>query len=183
MRLSPRCIKLPVNRHLDWNEVALSPNISLDQSSMSLDLSLDLSSMSLDLSSTSLDPRVKTIFGRPLFHWTCPAFHLTPVSIVALGWNEKYSLGPTKSFCGKFEKFCVVHVIGLSSMSFNQSSISLDPRVKTIFGRPLFHWTCPAFHLWMTPVSIVALGWNEKFSLGPEKSFCVKFEKFCFIHT
>ncbi|GFU08519.1 hypothetical protein TNCV_2495851 [Trichonephila clavipes] len=43
-----------------------------------------------------LDPRVKTIFGRPLFHWTCPAFHLwmTPVSIVALGWNETFSLAP-----------------------------------------------------------------------------------------
>ncbi|GFV61070.1 hypothetical protein TNCV_620751 [Trichonephila clavipes] len=71
----------------------------------------------------------------------------------------------------------------LSSMSFDLSSMSLDPRVKTIFGRPLFHWTCPAFPLWMTPVSIVALGWNEKFSLGPEKSFGGKFEKFCFVHT
>ncbi|GFS49784.1 hypothetical protein TNCV_4344591 [Trichonephila clavipes] len=67
---SPRCIT--VNRHLDWNEVALSPNMSLDMSSMSL----DLSSMSLDLSSMSFDPRVKTIFGRPLFHWTCQEFHL-----------------------------------------------------------------------------------------------------------
>ncbi|GFT96133.1 hypothetical protein TNCV_472161 [Trichonephila clavipes] len=79
--------------HQDWNVVALSPNISLDLSSMSLDpssmsldlsrISLDLSRMSLDLSSMSLDTRVKTIFGRPLFHWTCPAFHLrmTPVSI------------------------------------------------------------------------------------------------------
>ncbi|GFY01654.1 uncharacterized protein TNCV_2608371 [Trichonephila clavipes] len=66
MRWPPRCIKLPVNHHLDWNEVALSPNISLDLSSMSFDLSsmsfdlssmlLDLSSMSLDLSSISLDP-------------------------------------------------------------------------------------------------------------------------------
>ncbi|GFU32440.1 hypothetical protein TNCV_338071 [Trichonephila clavipes] len=93
-----RCIKLPVNRHLDWNEVALSPNMSLD-----------LSSMSLDPSSMSLDPRVKTIFGRPLFHWTCPAFHLTPVSIVALGWHETFSLGPEKSFGGTFEKFYFVH--------------------------------------------------------------------------
>ncbi|GFX29674.1 hypothetical protein TNCV_2750081 [Trichonephila clavipes] len=79
---SSRCIT--VNRHQDWNEVALSPNISLDPSSMSLDLSsmsLDLSSMSLDLSSISLNPRVKTILGRPLFHWTCQEFHLwmTPV--------------------------------------------------------------------------------------------------------
>ncbi|GFW54115.1 hypothetical protein TNCV_3829231 [Trichonephila clavipes] len=39
----------------------------------------------------------------------------------------------------------------LSSMSLDPSSMSLDLRVKTIFGRPLFHWTCPAFHLWMTP--------------------------------
>ncbi|GFX14061.1 hypothetical protein TNCV_612661 [Trichonephila clavipes] len=54
---SPRCIT--VNRHQDWNEVALSPN------------------MSFHLSNMSLDPRVKTIFGRPLFHWTCPAFHFT----------------------------------------------------------------------------------------------------------
>ncbi|GFT65273.1 hypothetical protein TNCV_1559281 [Trichonephila clavipes] len=37
MRWPPRCIKLPVNHHLDWNEVALSPNISLDLSSISLD--------------------------------------------------------------------------------------------------------------------------------------------------
>ncbi|GFU44904.1 hypothetical protein TNCV_4234381 [Trichonephila clavipes] len=71
--------------------------ISYDPSSMSLDqssMSLDQSSMSLDQSSMSLDPRVKTIFGRPLFHWTCQEFHLTPVSIVALGWNEKFSLAP-----------------------------------------------------------------------------------------
>ncbi|GFV69325.1 hypothetical protein TNCV_2942951 [Trichonephila clavipes] len=61
-------------------------------------------------------------------------------------------------------------------MSLDPSSMSLDPRVKTIFGRPLFHWTCPAFHLWMTPVSIVALGWNEKFSVGPEKSFGQRIE-------
>ncbi|GFW05463.1 hypothetical protein TNCV_2584431 [Trichonephila clavipes] len=70
----PRCIKLPVNRHHDWNEVALSPNMSLD-----------LSSMSLDLFSMSLDPRVKTIFGRPLFHFTCPACHWTPVLKLFLG--------------------------------------------------------------------------------------------------
>ncbi|GFW94043.1 hypothetical protein TNCV_4813611 [Trichonephila clavipes] len=110
MRWSPRCIKLPVNRHLDWNEVALSPNMSLD-----------LSSMSLDLFSMSFDPRVKTIFGRPLFHLTCQEFHLwmTPVSIVALGWNEKFSLGPEKSFSVKFEKFYAVHMIALLHILFH----------------------------------------------------------------
>ncbi|GFW61554.1 hypothetical protein TNCV_348021 [Trichonephila clavipes] len=35
----------------------------------------------------------------------------------------------------------------------------------------------------MTPVAIVALGWNETFSLGPEKSFGGKFENFYFVHT
>ncbi|GFV00777.1 hypothetical protein TNCV_1385921 [Trichonephila clavipes] len=74
-------------------------------SNMSLDLSnisFYLSSMSLDLSSISFDPC-------PTCHWTCPAFHLTPVSIVAVGWNEKFSLGPEKSFGGKFEKFYLAH--------------------------------------------------------------------------
>ncbi|GFU41657.1 hypothetical protein TNCV_4838641 [Trichonephila clavipes] len=74
----------------------------------------------------SLDLRFKTIFGRPLFHWTCPACHWSPV---------QHAIGP------------------LSSMSFHLFSMSLDPRVKTIFGRPLFHWTCPACH-W-TPVQQV----------------------------
>ncbi|GFU89025.1 hypothetical protein TNCV_2894731 [Trichonephila clavipes] len=37
---SPRCIT--VNRHQDWNEVTLSPNMSLDLSSMSLDPVLKL---------------------------------------------------------------------------------------------------------------------------------------------
>ncbi|GFW87103.1 hypothetical protein TNCV_5124571 [Trichonephila clavipes] len=78
---------------------------------------------------------------RPACHLTCPACHLTPVSIVALGWNENFSLGPENSFGGKFEKF------DLSSMSLDLSSMSCDPRIKTILGRPLFHWTCPAFHL------------------------------------
>ncbi|GFX70757.1 uncharacterized protein TNCV_1337191 [Trichonephila clavipes] len=36
---------------------------------------------------------------------------------------------------------------------------------------------------YLTPVSIVYLGWNEKFSLGPEKLFCVKFENIYAVHT
>ncbi|GFT91608.1 hypothetical protein TNCV_686421 [Trichonephila clavipes] len=58
-------------------------------------MSLELSNMSLDLSSISFDP--------------CPAFHLTPVSIVAVGWNKTFSLGPEKSFGGKFENFTFAH--------------------------------------------------------------------------
>ncbi|GFW05469.1 hypothetical protein TNCV_2584491 [Trichonephila clavipes] len=37
------------------------------------------------------------------------------------------------------------------------------------FTCPTCHWTCPTCHLWMTPVSIVALGWNETFSLAPNR--------------
>ncbi|GFU55510.1 hypothetical protein TNCV_4339081 [Trichonephila clavipes] len=40
--LLPLMHKLPVNRFQDWNEVALSPNMSLDLSSMSLDPVLKL---------------------------------------------------------------------------------------------------------------------------------------------
>ncbi|GFX86625.1 hypothetical protein TNCV_1994871 [Trichonephila clavipes] len=69
-RWSPKCIKLPVNRHQDWNEVALSPNMSFD-----------LFSMSLDLFSMSLDPRVKTILGDlcfigPVQHVIGPVQHV-----------------------------------------------------------------------------------------------------------
>ncbi|GFX63781.1 hypothetical protein TNCV_215811 [Trichonephila clavipes] len=67
----------------------------------------------------------------------------------------RHIIGPVQHFIGPVQHFIgpVQHFI--------------DPRVKTIFGRPLFHWTCQEFPLWMTPVSIVALGWNETFSLAP----------------
>ncbi|GFT05553.1 hypothetical protein TNCV_3160321 [Trichonephila clavipes] len=89
--------------------------MSLDLSSMSLDpvlklfwetsVSFYLSSMSLDLSSMSLDPRVKTIFGRPLFHFTCPACHWTPVLKLFLG--DLCFIGPVQHVIGP-----VQHVIG-----------------------------------------------------------------------
>ncbi|GFT27782.1 hypothetical protein TNCV_3543191 [Trichonephila clavipes] len=62
-----------------------------------------------DLSSMSLGP-VQHVIG-PVQHviWTCPACPLTPVSIVALGWHETFSLGPEKSFGGKFENFYFAH--------------------------------------------------------------------------
>ncbi|GFT16301.1 hypothetical protein TNCV_3800191 [Trichonephila clavipes] len=130
-------------------------------------MSFDLSSMSLDLSSISCDPRVKTIFVRPPFHLTCQEFHLTPVSIVALGWNETFFSRPVLKYflVGNLKHFVSFMSFDLSSMSLDPSSMSCDPRVTTIFRRPLFHWTCPVFHL--TPVSIVALGWHETFSLAP----------------
>ncbi|GFW45815.1 hypothetical protein TNCV_4495351 [Trichonephila clavipes] len=132
----------------------------------------------------------------PTCHWTRPACHWIPVLKLFLG--DLCFIGPVQHFILPVQHVIgpVQHVIGppcqnyfwetcvsfyLSSMSLDLFSMSLDPRVKTILGRLLFHWTCPAFHL--TPVSIVALGWNEKFSLGPEKSFGGKFEKFYFVHT
>ncbi|GFU75086.1 hypothetical protein TNCV_3753371 [Trichonephila clavipes] len=120
--------------------------MSLDLSSMSLDLSsmsscsasLDLFSMSLDPlfklflgdlcsigachwtpSSMSLDLRVKTIFGRPLFHWTCPACHWTrpachwtPVLKLFLG--DLCFIGPVQHVIGSVQHVIlpVQHVIG-----------------------------------------------------------------------
>ncbi|GFW30601.1 hypothetical protein TNCV_455391 [Trichonephila clavipes] len=62
-------------------------------------------------------------------------------------WNEvapltKYVIGPVQYVIGPVQHVIgpVQHVIGPVSMSF-------DPRVKTIFGRPLFHLTCQEFHL------------------------------------
>ncbi|GFT72226.1 hypothetical protein TNCV_2993161 [Trichonephila clavipes] len=96
---SPRCIT--VNRHQDWNEVTLSPNMSLELSSMSLDprvktifvsfISFDLSNMSLDLSSMS-------------FYLSNMSFYLSNTSwdLSNMSWD-------------------------LSNMSWDLSSISFDP--------------------------------------------------------
>ncbi|GFU08534.1 hypothetical protein TNCV_2495971 [Trichonephila clavipes] len=140
--------------------------------------------MSLDLFSMSLDPRVKTILGdlcfigpvqhfsfyhvqhviRPVQHFILPVQHvIRPVQHVI----HQHVIDPRVKTC--FWETSVS--LDLSSMSLDLSSMSLDPRVKSIFGKPLFHWTCPAFHLWMTPVSIVTLGWNETFSLARAKNF------------
>ncbi|GFU94934.1 hypothetical protein TNCV_1413141 [Trichonephila clavipes] len=125
----PRCIKLPVNRHLDWNEVALSPNMSFYPSSMSL----DLSSMSLDLSSMS--------FGDD------------PLSQSSLWGGMKNFLSALKNiFVRNLKNFALFISYDPSSISLDQSSMSFDPRVKTVFGRPLFHLTSQEFHLWMTSV-------------------------------
>ncbi|GFX13632.1 hypothetical protein TNCV_1921451 [Trichonephila clavipes] len=117
MRWFPRCIKFPVNRHLDWNEVALSPNMSLD-----------LSIMSLDPSSMSLDPRVKTIFGKPLFHWICQEFHLwmTPVSIVALGWNENFLSDLKYLLVGNLKNF-ILFIHDCSQENF-EGQLNRDPK-------------------------------------------------------
>ncbi|GFW58765.1 hypothetical protein TNCV_379481 [Trichonephila clavipes] len=91
----------------DLSNMSFGPvqHVIWDLSSMSFDLSnmsWDLSNMSWDLSSMS--------FGTcPACHLTCPACPLTPVSIVALGWHETFSLGPENSFGGKFENFYFAH--------------------------------------------------------------------------
>ncbi|GFW36757.1 hypothetical protein TNCV_1220861 [Trichonephila clavipes] len=98
-----------------------------------------------------------------------------PLSQSSLWGGMKHYLSALKNLLvGNLKNFILFIPFDLSSISLDPSSISLDPcsisldpRVKTIFGRPLFHWTCQEFPLWMTPVSIVALGWNETFSLAP----------------
>ncbi|GFU36458.1 hypothetical protein TNCV_4857741 [Trichonephila clavipes] len=117
-----------------------------------------------------VDPYVIDLFSMsltPLWcHWTNMSLWMTPGRL-------KHFLKNSNILCRPFD---------LSSMSLDPSSMSCDPRVKTILGRPLFHWTCPPFHL--TPVSIVICDGMKTF-LSPVLKIFVggKFEKFYFAHT